>query len=621
MREPRALRAAARRGPLDRLREQEAGGEAYLDNLRPRLNREIHDIVEMQQHYDLEEMLQNALKAEGQVKKNSSAKKSFTSSSRSWKTPYKKDERMPYKEKERFGHYAKDCINKKVMYFNQHGELLSEEEGDFKLDSSGDGDDDMDDDKAAIDDDDDGEEPAYRTNPDETKELEKQVGELLEKGYVRESLSPCVVSMLLVLKKDGTWRMCLDCRAINNITVKYHHPIPRLDDMLDELQGACVFSKIDLKSVYHQILMKEGDEWKTTFKIKLGLYEWVEKLYANLKKCSFCTKRLVFLGFVVSAQGIEVDEEKIKAIKDWPIPSNIGQVRSFHGLDGFYRRFVKDFSTLPAPITSVMKKNAPSECGPKQQEAFETLKTKLTNVPLLVLPNFNSTFEIECDASRKAEFVKDLHEKVRANIEKKTQHYMRMPNKGRKEVIFEPGDWVWLHLRKVASSISFSSKIRTFAALASMANHRPNDRRLWTVEEERALLQCMTDIVEQGAINIDIDRLVTMMGHKMPNCGLRKVYIHSKVRCLKRHYFAIDKLLQAPYAFTWDKENHKSIGDQAAMDMWSQGNNPYGGWVRNKPFLWFLELQYVFSKQLEIFPRSQVQEDDDGANVEGENDD
>ena len=118
----------------------------------------------------------------------------------------------------------------------------------------------------------------YQSNLEETKELQRQVSELMEKGYVRESMSLCAVQVIFVPKKDGTWRMCVDCGVVNNILVKYRLPILRLDDMLDELHGACVFFKIDLKSGYHQIRMKEGDEWQTALKMKYGLYEWLVML-------------------------------------------------------------------------------------------------------------------------------------------------------------------------------------------------------------------------------------------------------------------------------------------------------------------------------------------------------
>ncbi|WVZ63729.1 hypothetical protein U9M48_013337 [Paspalum notatum var. saurae] len=182
--------------------------------------------------------------------------------------------------------------------------------------------------------------------------------------------------------------------------------------MLDELSSFIIFTKIDLRSGYHQIRMKPGDECKTSFKTKNVVYfdnsliysksfdEHLnhirqvlvvlreEKLYGNIAKCTFCTNRVVFLGFVVSADGIQVDEEKVKAIKDWPTP-----------LSWSCKHFVKDFSTLAAPLTNLTKKDVSFKWGHDEDQSFHTLKTKLYEAPLLQLPDFGKTFEIECDAS------------------------------------------------------------------------------------------------------------------------------------------------------------------------------------------------------------------------------
>ncbi|RVW70926.1 Retrovirus-related Pol polyprotein from transposon 297 [Vitis vinifera] len=252
--------------------------------------------------------------------------------------------------------------------------------------------------------------PAYRMNPTEHAELKRQVDELLTKGFIRESLSPCGVPALLTPKKDGSWRMCVDNRAINKITIKYRFPLPRLDDMP----------------------RYDGDEWKTSFKTKDGLYEWLvmpfwtnqcskylyadydadheehlkqvmrtlraEKFYINLKKCTFMSPSVVFLGFVVSSKGVETDPEKIKAIVDWPVPTNIHEVRSFHGMATFYRRFIRNFSSIMAPITECMKPDL-FIWTKAANKAFEEIKSKMVNPPILRLPDFEKVFEVACDAS------------------------------------------------------------------------------------------------------------------------------------------------------------------------------------------------------------------------------
>ncbi|XP_023773747.1 uncharacterized protein LOC111922420, partial [Cyanistes caeruleus] len=224
--------------------------------------------------------------------------------------------------------------------------------------------------------------PPYRMAPAELKELKEQLQELLDKGFIRPSVSPWGAPVLFVKKKDGTMRMCIDYRQLNKATIKNKYPLPRIDDLFDQLQGARVFSKIDLRSGYHQLKIREADILKTAFRTRYGHYEFLvmsfgltnapaafmqlmnnvfrpyldsfvvvfiddilvlreEKLYAKFSKCEFWLNSVAFLGHVVSSEGIQVDPKKIEAVQSWPRPSSVTEIRSFLGLAGYYRRFVQ----------------------------------------------------------------------------------------------------------------------------------------------------------------------------------------------------------------------------------------------------------------------------------------
>jgi hypothetical protein len=261
-----------------------------------------------------------------------------------------------------------------------------------------------------------------------------------------------------VEKKDGTQRMCVDYRSLNEVTIKNKYPIPRIEDLFDQMKGASVFSKINLRSGYHQLKIWESDIPKTAFHTRYGLYEYTvmsfgltnapayfmylmnkvfmeyldrfivvfidnilifsktmgeheehlrlvleklrsNQLYAKFSKCEFWLTKVAFLGHVISAGGVSVDPGKVKDVLNWMPPRTVSEIRSFLGLAGYYRRFIKDFSKIAKLMTKLLEKNTVLEWTKECQASFEELKKRLTSSPVLVLPDLTKKFDIYSDAS------------------------------------------------------------------------------------------------------------------------------------------------------------------------------------------------------------------------------
>src|SRR3954464_12210342 len=286
----------------------------------------------------------------------------------------------------------------------------------------------------------------YKMAPRELAELKIQLEALLTKGFIRPSSSPWGCPVLFVTKKDVTERMCVDYRPLNIATIKNKYPLPRINDLYDQLAGSVVFSKMDLRLGYHQIQIREEDIPKTAFTTRYGLYEYTvmsfelnnppatfsrlmnsifmeyldkfvvvylddiliyskneeehaehlrlvltklreHRLYAKFSKCEFWLPEVTYLGHVISGKGIAVNPERVQAILDWTPPETVKQVRSFLGLASYCRRFVENFSKVAKPLTELLKKDKKFEWTPKCEESFQELKRRLTSAPVLAPPD------------------------------------------------------------------------------------------------------------------------------------------------------------------------------------------------------------------------------------------
>jgi hypothetical protein len=299
----------------------------------------------------------------------------------------------------------------------------------------------------------------YRYNAAQKDEIESQIKKLLENGWIKESNSPYASPALLVKKKTGDWRLCVDYRRLNAVTIKNKYPLPVIDE-LDELGGSQWFTTLDLSSGFHQILMAEEDVDKIAFQTHNGHYAYIVMPYGvtggpatfqhemnsilapvlrkfavvfiddvliysksfqehldhirqifqilhqhqfkvKLSKCSFAKSELAYLGHVISAAGVATDPGKVAIVKNWPTPISAKEVRSFLVLAGYYRKYVKGFGSISKPLTNLLKKGIVFLWTSEHESSFQALKAALISAPVLALPDLNQPFLIETDASDK----------------------------------------------------------------------------------------------------------------------------------------------------------------------------------------------------------------------------
>lgn len=296
----------------------------------------------------------------------------------------------------------------------------------------------------------------YRYSPQHKGEIERQVKALLQEGLIKPSTSPFASPVLLVFKKDGSWRFYVDYRKLNALTIKNHFPMPLIEEILDEFAVTAYFTKLDMWSDYHQVRMKEEDEFKTAFKTHQGHYQFKvmpfgltnapatfqcimnevlapflckfvmvflddilmysptleshshhlslvlhklreNKLYMKQSKCSFAQTKLEYLGHTISMDGVATDPTKTKAMMKWPIPATVSELRGFLGLIGYYRKFVENYGVIAKLLTQLLKKKQ-FYWDIDAQRAFDSLKRAMSTTPVLSLPNYKETFVIETDA-------------------------------------------------------------------------------------------------------------------------------------------------------------------------------------------------------------------------------